>query len=72
MNKKKSFVLRYDQEIQEKIDKLADIAYYTMSKNKGVIFAINLSYEIVRQAELLKCNKDKYELQRYIQDKYGV
>ena len=72
MNGKKTFILRYDPELQKKIDELASFRNYAKSKNKGIILAIEIAYKVLEKAQSIKANKENYDVTKYIKEKYGL
>lgn len=72
MNGKKTFILRYDPVLQTKIDELAKFRSYSESKNKGIILAIEIAHKVMEKAQSIKANKEKYDVTKYIKEKYGI
>lgn len=72
MNGKKTFILRYEPYLQKKIDELAKFRSYSESKNKGIILAIEIASKVLKNAQSIKANKDKYDVTEYIKKKYEL
>ena len=72
MDGKKSFALRYEPELQKKIDVLAEFRSYSGSKNRAIIMAIEIAFEVLKKAQSIKANKEKYDVEKYLKEKYNL
>ncbi len=72
MDGKKTFILRYEPELQKKIDVLAEFRSYSGSKNRAIIMAIEIAFKVLEKAQSIKANKEKYDVTKYLKQRYGL
>lgn len=72
MSVKKAFALRYPEEIQDAIEEIANLTNYGMSRNKGIVFAIKLTHNIIKRSKKLKGVNSNSEVISHIEKKYDI